>query len=325
MSATPGPSTTGEPDADADDESHKNVIQRWVSESISNPKRTYRALFYLVTISFLVTTLFPFYWLLVLSLTPSGNLTDVGLLPNGFNPEAFVTVFTKVPFHLYMFNSIVIGLVTTAFVLIIASLAGYAFGRFEFRGRTPLMLLFLAISYFPPAAFLLPLFRLFTANVTFFTLPGGTTVTSPMLFNGPGAMVLPYTALFLPLSIFILTTFYSQIPDGLEDAARVEGNSRLGALVKVIMPLSAPGVATAGVLTFIAVYNEYFFAFLMTDGRVQNWSTIVWGLLSYQGRFQTSYNLMAAASLVGVIPIAILVVFAQEKIVSGLTAGGLKE
>jgi multiple sugar transport system permease protein len=187
------------------------------------------------------------------------------------------------------------------------------------------MLIFLAISYFPPAAFLLPLFRLFTANITFFTLPDGTAVNSPMLFNGPGAMALPYTALFLPLSIFILTTFYSQIPDGLEDAARVEGNTRLGALFKVIMPLSAPGVATAGVLTFISVYNEYFFAFLMTDGRAQNWGTIVWGLLSYQGRFQTSYNLMAAASLIGVIPIAILVVVAQEKIVSGLTAGGLKE
>jgi multiple sugar transport system permease protein len=309
---------------DGGDESG-NVLERWVGRSIRNPERTYRAMFYVLTISFLATTLFPFYWLAVLALTPSDNLTDVGLLPNGFNPEAFITVFTKVPFHMYVFNSLVIGLFTTAFVLILASFAGYAFGRFEFPGRTPLMLIFLAISYFPPAAFLLPLFRLFTANVTFFSLPNGTAVTSPMLFNGPGAMMLPYTALFLPLSIFILTTFYQQIPDGLEEAARVEGNTRLGALFKVIMPLSAPGVATAGVLTFISVYNEYFFAFLMTDGRVQNWATIVWGLLSYQGRFQTSYNLMAAASLVGVIPIAILVVVAQEKIVSGLTAGGLKE
>ena len=303
----------------------RNRVEKWVSQSIRNPGRTYRVLFYIVTISFLVTTLFPFYWLLVLALTPSDELTNVGLLPNGFNPEAFVTVFQQVPFHWYMLNSLIIGLLTTALVLLIASFAGYAFGRFEFPGRTPLMLVFLAISYFPPAAFLLPLFQLFTANVTFFTLPGGTALKSPMLFNGPGAMMLPYTALFLPLSIFILTTYYSQIPDGLEDAARVEGNTRLGALFKVIMPLSAPGVATAGVLTFIAVYNEYFFAFLMTDGRVQNWATIVWGLLSYQGRFQTSYNLMAAASLLGVIPIAILVVVAQEKIVSGLTAGGLKE
>ncbi len=309
----------------ATEDDDRNAVQRWVRSTVYDPGTTYRVLFYIVALTFLVTTLFPFYWMGVLALTPSSKLTDVGLLPNGFNPEAFVTVFTTVPFHMYMLNSIIIGVLTTALVLVIASFAGYAFGRFEFPGRTPLMLIFLAISYFPPAAFLLPLFNLFTANITFFTLPGGTALKSPMLFNGPGAMVLPYTALFLPLSIFILTTFYSQIPDGLEDAARVEGNSRLGALFKVIMPLSAPGVATAGVLTFIAVYNEYFFAFLMTDGRVQNWGTIVWGLLSYQGRYETSYNLMAAASLMGVIPIAILVVVAQEKIVSGLTAGGLKE
>jgi multiple sugar transport system permease protein len=307
------------------DSSDGNAIQRWASKSMSNPERTYKALFYILTAAFLVTTLFPFYWLTVLALTPSDSMIDVGLLPNGFNPEAFVTVFTRVPFHLYIFNSLIIGVVTTAIVLVLASFAGYAFGRFEFPGRRPLMLVFLAISYFPPAAFLLPLFELFTANITFFTLPQFGQVNSPMLFNGPGAMVLPYTALFMPLSIFILTTFYSQIPDGLEDAARVEGNTRLGALFKVIMPLSAPGVATAGVLTFISVYNEFFFAFLMTDGRVRNWATIVWGLLSYQGRYATSYNLMAAASILGVIPIAILVVVAQEKIVSGLTAGAVKE
>jgi multiple sugar transport system permease protein len=322
---TPSTETARRNESTTEDDEHRNFIQRWASSSMKDSSRTYRVLFYLVAISFLVTTLFPFYWLLVVALTPESNLTDVGLLPNGFNPEAIITVFTTVPFHIYMLNSLIIGLVTTALVLVIASLAGYAFGRFEFPGRRPLMLIFLAISYFPPAAFLLPLFELFTANITFFTLPGGTTLRSPMLFNGPGAMVLPYTALFLPLSIFILTTFYGQIPDGLEDAARVEGNTRLGALVKVIMPLSAPGLATAGVLTFIAVYNEYFFAFLMTDGRAEHWGTIVWGLLSYQGRYETSYNLMAAASLIGVIPIAILVVLAQEKIVSGLTAGGLKE
>ena len=136
----------------------------------------------------------------------------------------------------------------------------------------------------------------------------------------------PYTALFMPLSIFILTTFYQQIPQGLEDAARVEGTTRLGALFRVIIPLSAPGVATAAVLTFINVYNEFFFSFLMiTSSEYNNWATIVYGILSYQTQYTTSYNLMAAASIFGVLPIAILVVIAQEKIVSGLTAGALKE
>ncbi len=299
--------------------------QRWVSSAIQNPQKVYRALFVVVTIFFLFTTLFPFYWLLVLALTPADRLADVGLAPNGFNPEAFLTVFQTVPFHWYMFNSLVLGLLTTVIVLVLASLAGYVFGRLEFPGRAPLMLLVLAISYFPPAAFLLPLFRLFTGNVTVLTLPGVGQIQSPMLFNTPGALVLPYSALFMPLSIFILATFYQQIPDGLEKAARVEGTTRLGALFRVIMPLSAPGVATAGVLTFISVYNEFFFAFLLTDGQARNWAPIVWGILGFQGQYADLYNLMAAASIIGVLPVAILVVVAQEKIVSGLTAGALKE
>jgi multiple sugar transport system permease protein len=139
-------------------------------------------------------------------------------------------------------------------------------------------------------------------------------------------MILPFSALFMPLSIFILTTFYGQIPDGLEDAARVEGTTRLGALFRVIIPLSAPGVATAAVLTFITVYNEYFFSSIMaTSNEPSNWSPLVGGILSYQTQFTTSYNLMAAAAVVGVLPVVVLVVIAQERIVSGLTAGALKE
>jgi len=298
---------------------------RWVQRSIREPGRVYRAMFVVVTIFFLVTTLFPLYWLGVLALTEQGKMTDVGLVPNGFNPAVFVEVFETVPFHWYMFNSIVIGLVTTAIVLVFASLAGYVFGRMEFPGRTPLMLVVLAISYFPPVAFLLPLFRLFTGNVAL-TFPGtDVAITSPMLFNTPGALVLPYSALFMPLSIFILTTFYAQIPDGLERASRVEGTTRLGALYRVIVPLSAPGLATAGVLTFISVYNEFFFGFLMTDGQPDHWAPIVWGIFRFQGQYADLYNYMAAASLIGIVPVAVLVVVAQERIVSGLTAGALKE
>jgi multiple sugar transport system permease protein len=129
----------------------------------------------------------------------------------------------------------------------------------------------------------------------------------------------------MPLSIFILTTFYAQIRDGLEDAARIEGTTRLGALFRVIMPLSAPGVATAGVLTFIMVYNEFFFSFLMNDGEVSNGAPLVWGMIRFQERFQVNYGEMAAASLVATIPIVVLVLIAQERIVSGLTSGALKE
>ncbi|MFC4357128.1 carbohydrate ABC transporter permease [Halobium salinum] len=312
--ASEGGTATRSSDSDS-----QGGYEGWVQSSIQNPDRAYRAAFYVVMIFFLVTTLFPLYWLFILAVTPNNMISNMGLLPKGFNPGAFVEVFTTLPFHWYMFNSFILALITTVIVLILASLAGYVFGRFDFKGRGALMLLILAISYFPPAAFLLPLFRLFTGNIEILGL------SSPMLYNTPGALFLPFSALSLPLAIFILTTFYAQIPDGLEDAARVEGTTRLGALFRVIVPLSAPGVATAAVLTFIWVYNEFFFSFLMVDGQAKNWAPIVWGILGYQGQYSASYNLMAAAGLIGVLPIAILVVIAQEKIVSGLTAGALKE
>lgn len=303
------------------DESEGGPLERWVSGSISDPNRAYQPLFWLVTIFFLVTTLFPFYWLLMVALTPEGQLQDVWLTPNGFNPGVFIEVFQILPFHRYMFNSFVIATVTTAFVLVVASLAGYVFGRLDFPGKNPLMLLVLLVSFFPPAAFFIPLNDLFNTNFSILE----PVLSDGSLYNTPYALVIPLSALFMPLAIFILTTFYSQIPDGLEDAARVEGTTRLGALFRVIIPLSAPGVATAGVLCFIGVYNEFFFSFLMTDGQPENWAPILDGILGYQTQYQVLYNAMAAASIIGVLPMAILVVVAQEKIVSGLTAGGLKE
>jgi len=272
----------------------------------------------------------------VLALTPNSailggdwSLPVIGLEfphPQGFNVVAFVEVFQQVPFHLYVFNSFVLAVTTTIIVIAVASLAGYVFGRLDFPGRGPLLLGILVVSYFPPAAFLIPLFDAFLGNAVVLPFVGIELFEPPRLVNTPGAMIMPFSALFLPLSIFILMTFYSQIPDGLEDAARVEGTTRLGALVRVIMPLSAPGVATAAVLTFIAVYNEYFFSEIMALENVpQNWSPLVGGILSYQDQYTTDFNLMAAASIVGVLPMLILVIVAQEKIVSGLTAGALKE
>ncbi|MFD1513353.1 carbohydrate ABC transporter permease [Halomarina rubra] len=310
-------------------------LSRWADRSMKNPGQVYRAMFYVAAFFFIVTTLFPFYWLVVLALTPNQEILNgfAAPVPEGFNVAAFAQVFEQVPFHLYMFNSFVLATSTTIIVLLIASLAGYVFGRLEFPGRGVLMLAILAISYFPPAAFVVPLFDIFTGGspvvVPFSELVFGSPVnlfTPPRLVNTPGAMILPFSALFLPLSIFVLTTFYGQIPDGLEDAARVEGTTRIGALFRVIIPLSAPGVATAGVLTFISVYNEYFFSQIMALGnQPQQWSPLVGGILSYQTQYTTSFNLFAAASIIGVLPVAILVVVAQERIVSGLTAGALKE
>jgi len=305
-------------------------LNRWVQRAMEDPERVYRALFYTAMVFFMVTTLFPFYWLLVLAVTPNSEITGGGFIPEidlfgvnipfplpvpqGFNPGSFVAVFQEIPFHLYMLNSFALAVTTTIIVLVVASLAGYVFGRLEFPGRAILMLGILAISYFPPAAFVVPLYDIF-----------GLAFNYPQLYNTPGAVTLPLSALIMPLVIFILATFYGQIPDGIEDAARIEGSTRIGALFKVIMPLSAPGVATAGILTFIIVYNEFFFSFLMLEGNAQEWGVLLHGIFRYQGTRSQAHNLMAAASLVGVVPMAVIVALDQDKIVSGLTQGALKE
>jgi multiple sugar transport system permease protein len=306
----------------AADSEPTNAIEGLARRMIQRPESVYQVLFYVATGFFLLMALFPFYWLMVLSLTPQQNISGMGaFLPNGFNPGVYLTVFETVPFHLFILNSVVIAALTTVVVLLIGSIGGYVFGRYEFPGRTPLMLGVLVISYFPPAAFLIPLFQLFTSNVDIF----GLAFEYPQIYNTPGAVVLPLSALIMPLVIFILATFYGQIPDGLEDAARIEGSTRVGALFKVIMPLSAPGVATAGILTFIITYNEFFFSFLMLEGNPQEWGVLLHGVFRFQGTRSQAYNLMAAASIVGVVPMAALVALAQDKIVSGLTQGALKE
>lgn len=297
-------------------------LARWAQTMISNPRKVNKALAYSVIIMFLFVTLFPFYWLFTLALTPNQLISGMGPYPRGFNLTSFITVFQDIPFHVYIFNSIVIAAVTTSIVLLVGSLAGYAFGRFKFRARNPLLLLLLVVSYFPPVAFFVPLYQLLTGNVQMFG------IATPDLYNSAAGIITPLSALTMPFAIFVLTVFFQQIPDGLEDAARIEGCTRLGALYRVIVPLSAPGVATAGSLTFIAVYNEFFFSFLMTDGAAENWAPLVWGITQYQTtatRAVTPYNLMAAASIVGLLPVAVLIYAAQDKIVSGLTAGALKE
>jgi multiple sugar transport system permease protein len=270
-------------------------------------------------LSIFIGIMFPFYWLVLIAFTPFSQLGNVGLIPVAVNWDVFLDVLRQTPLHIFIFNSLVIAATSTIIVLSIGSVAGYVFGRLEFPGRIYLLVGFLIISYFPGTTFLIPLFRLFTGNIS---LLG---VSSPDLYGGPFPIILPLSGLLLPLSVYILTTFYSQIPDGIEDAARVEGDTRLGALVRVIMPLAAPGVATAGILTFIIVYNEFFFSYLMTTSSPDDWSPVVHGILSVQGLRALPFHLMAAASILGLIPIVIIVLLAQRRIVSGLTAGALKE
>ncbi|MCU4753150.1 carbohydrate ABC transporter permease [Halobacteria archaeon AArc-curdl1] len=300
---------------------YNNIADKLVKSSIANPERIYNYLLYISAAFFSVLIIFPFYFLFVVSITPQHGLAEVRYLPTGFQWENYIDTLEIVPLHQYILNSIIIATITTVFVLIVASLAGYVFGRFKFKGRGVLLVAFLIITYFPGTTYIIPLFRLFTGNISLFGL------ATPDLYGTPWPVVLPLAGITLPLATFILTVFYSRIPDGLEDAARIEGCTRIGALFRVIVPLSAPAVATVGILTFILVYNEFFFSFLLTDSSYNNWAPLVHGIQMYEVTTVrgSPYHLMAAGSILGLIPVTVLVFLGQKKIVSGLTAGALKE
>jgi multiple sugar transport system permease protein len=266
----------------------------------------------------MIIAVFPIYWLFTVALTPPNKLSEIFIFPQGLNVGVFLQVFQQVAFGRYLFNSFVIAAGTTVIVLVVGSLAGYAFGKLQFRGRRVLLVLLLTISYFPGVTYLLPLFRLFSGNVEVFG------IQSPTLLNTPWALIIPFSAFFLPFVIFVLATFYSQIPDGLVEASRIEGTTRLGALYRVVLPLSAPGVATAGMITFINVYNEFFFSFVFTNGSAENWSPMLWGIISFQRQYGADFHLMAAASLIAIVPVAVIIFYGQNRIIKGLTAGGIK-
>ena len=298
-------------------EDERGVLRRGVANAIRYPGVAYRLLSGVLLVFVLVAFLFPLYWLVVLAVTPPDGLYGLGAFPDEVTLANFrylLDPYGRPPFVFFLFNSLVLSAATTVVVLVIATLAGYVFGRLRFPGRRALMLATLSIAYFPPAAFLVPLFQLFTGNVSVLG------VQSPEIYNTAGAIVFPLSALTLPLSIFILTAFFGQIPDTLEEAARVEGATRLGALVRVVLPLSGPGVATAGVLTFIQAYNEFFYSYLMTDGQVDHWAPIVPALVNLK---DTGATFAAAASVVSLLPVVVLVLLANERIVRGVATSRL--
>ncbi|SFR33518.1 carbohydrate ABC transporter permease [Halogeometricum limi] len=292
----------------------ENVLQRGVRNAIAYPRVVYRLLFFVLVVSLLVTFGFPLYWLLVLAVTPPSAVHGLGLVPESVSVSNFAVVALYSPFLRHLFNGLLVATLSTVVVLVVGSLAGYAFGRLEFPGRRPLLLGFLVVAYFPPASFLAPLFHLFTGVEV---AVGPVTLSSPTLYNTPGAVVLPTTMLTLPLAIYVLTTFYAQIPDELEAAARVEGTTRLGAFRRVVLPLARPGIAAAGVLTFVQVYNEFFFSYLMTDGDPRHWAPLapfVYGLRYSEAVFG------AAAAVLGLAPIVVVVLVANDYLVEGLAA-----
>jgi ABC-type sugar transport system, permease component len=251
---------------------------------------------------------FPLYWAIVASFTPEATLfREPSLWPRTIILDHYRALFTTRHFWVPIRNSIVVAGSTTIFCVVVGSLAAYALARLRFRGKALILGFILAVSMFPQISIVSPLYLMLRALGLINTYPG---------------LILPYLTFAMPLTVWLLVGYFRQLPPDLEEAALVDGASRWQSFVKVLLPLSVPGVATTAILTFIYSWNEFLFALSFTVGPDRQ--TVPVAIALFRGQYQVPWGEILAAAVVATVPVAATVLIFQRRIVQGLTAGAVK-
>ncbi|WP_110690409.1 carbohydrate ABC transporter permease [Salinicola endophyticus] len=265
--------------------------------------------FWMLVAVLVLYAIFPFYYAIVTSLKPSSQLFEVSYWVDSLDFSNYVTVLSQPTFLAAIRNSVVVAISVVIIALLLGLTAAWALGRVRFRGRTTVMMIVLGVSMFPQVAVLSGLFEV---------------IRTLDLYNSPGGLILSYTIFTLPFTVWILTTFMRQLPDELEEAAIVDGASPWVTLTKVFMPLLWPAMATTGLLAFIAAWNEFLFALTFTLTDSQRTVPVAIALISGGSQYELPWGPIMAASVIVTVPLVVLVVIFQRRIVSGLTAGAVK-
>ena len=280
---------------------------------------------YVAVLLVIVNGLFPAIWLLLTSFKTDGELRQLPItyLPENFTLQNYVSVFSENPFGRFLLNSAVVSVVATLLCVLFAGLAGYALGRLNMPGRRVLLTLIVMTSMFPALVLLVPLYRLFVGvEIPWLSTLFGSPIFTPNLLNTYWALIIPYVALSLPIATLILTSFFQLIPADLESAALVDGCTRISALFRIVAPVSAPGIVTAAIIVFVNSWNEFLLA--LTFNTSLQMRTVPVGITLYQGEYAFPWAIISAAIMLGVLPLVLLIIFFQRRIISGLTAGGVK-
>ena len=256
-----------------------------------------------------VFCLFPFYWLLNISLKTGADLSSADVFPPNPSLDNYESIFNNDSFTRALGNSAIVSLVTTAIGFILRSFAAYQLARLKMRFKFPLLALVLSITTFPQIAIAAPLFRLWSDIGLYNTLVG---------------LVIPYLTFALPLAIYILVSFFREIPRDLEEAALVDGATNFQAFRKVVVPLAAPGLATTAILKFITAWNEFLLASTLTSSQTARTVPVAIWQFTGSSQFEVPLGTQSAASVVISIPLIVLVLLFQKRIVAGLTAGAVK-
>ena len=256
-----------------------------------------------------VFCLFPFYWLINVSLKTGPDLSTSALVPPHPTLKNYSSVLQNGDFTRALLNSAIVSLLVTALSLVVGSFCAYALARLKLRGKFWILALILSITTFPAIAIAAPIFKLWTDIGLFNTLPG---------------LIIPYLTFALPLTIYILVSFFREIPKSLEEAALIDGATNFQAFYKVVVPLAAPGMATAAILTFIFAWNEFLLAITLTSSA--NARTVPAAIAFFTGstQFEQPLGTISAASVIISIPLILLVLLFQKRIVAGLTSGAVK-
>ena len=265
--------------------------------------------FYALVVVIVVFSVFPFYYAIITSFATGTELFKVNYLPKNFDWGNYASVLGGRNFVRSIVNSVFIATTTVLFALFLAVTASYALSRVRFRGRGLLLMTILAVSMFPQIAVLAGLFEL---------------VRFLGIFNTPWAMIMSYVIFTLPFTVWVLTTFMRDLPVEIEEAAIVDGATPWIIITKVFLPLLWPALVTTGLLAFIGAWNEFLFALTFTSSETTRTVPVAIGLLSGASQQEIPWGPIMAASVIVTVPLIILVLVFQRKIVAGLTAGGVK-
>ncbi|GCA50182.1 trehalose transport system permease protein SugB [Sinorhizobium sp. KGO-5] len=250
----------------------------------------------------------PFVWMVLTSLTPTEalNATGVSVSPAGWSLDNYVRLLQQTSFLDNMLDSLIIACGTVVLGLAVAVTAAYAFSRFRFAGRKLLMLQFLLINMFPIVLLILPLFVL---------------MRKAGILDTHFGLILANATVAIPFAVWMLTSYVGAIPKSLDEAAMIDGCSRLTALLRVVLPLTIPGIISTGIYIFITAWNEYLYALTLGGRNVRPVTVAIQTLI---GEYQIEWGLLAAGAVVGAMPATILFLLVQRRLIGGLTQGAVK-
>ncbi len=264
---------------------------------------------YTFILAIIVFTISPIVWTFLTSLKPEADIitTQMQYIPQRVTLENYSNIWSRSNFSALIGNSLITTVLTLLICLTLGTLASYSFSRYRFRGRSALLMFYLVIRMFPVVLLIVPLF---------------IVLRNLKLLDSQFGLALAYSTFLLPLCVWMMKGFFDAVPPDLEDAARVDGCTRLEALYRIVLPLVRSGLVATAIFVAISAWNEYLFALMLTTSqRSRTWPV---GLQLMIGEFQLPWGTFSAGGIISIVPVIIFFAFIQQSIIRGITAGAIK-